>query len=153
MDASVFDVYEEAPRAQLFRRIATWRAEDRPLWGKFDARAAVCHCQQPLRVALGELRLPRTWVGRLFGGLVKRSMLGSRPFARNLPTESRFLVPSSASFEAERDLLTLLLRRFGEAGPRAAPRGPHPFFGALSPKQWALLMGKHLDHHLRQFGR
>jgi hypothetical protein len=80
-------------------------------------------------------------------------MLGSRPFARNLPTESRFLVPSSASFEAERDLLALLLCRFGEAGPRAAPRGPHPFFGALSPKQWALLMGKHLDHHLRQFGR
>jgi len=28
----------------------------------------------------------------------------------------------------------------------------HPFFGALNFEEWALLHGKHLRHHLRQFG-
>jgi len=29
---------------------------------------------------------------------------------------------------------------------------PHPMFGKLNKKQWADLLTKHLDHHLRQFG-
>lgn len=28
----------------------------------------------------------------------------------------------------------------------------HPFFGAMSAKQWAVMAHKHIDHHLRQFG-
>jgi hypothetical protein len=29
---------------------------------------------------------------------------------------------------------------------------PHPMFGTLTKKQWADLLKKHFDHHLRQFG-
>ena len=29
---------------------------------------------------------------------------------------------------------------------------PHPMFGKLSKKQWADLLKKHFQHHLRQFG-
>jgi hypothetical protein len=29
---------------------------------------------------------------------------------------------------------------------------PHPMFGKLTKKQWADLLKKHFDHHLRQFG-
>ena len=28
----------------------------------------------------------------------------------------------------------------------------HPFFGAMTSEEWSVLMYKHLDHHLRQFG-
>lgn len=28
---------------------------------------------------------------------------------------------------------------------------PHPFFGNLNRKEWASLIYKHLDHHLKQF--
>jgi hypothetical protein len=28
----------------------------------------------------------------------------------------------------------------------------HSFFGRLTAQAWAILMYKHLDHHLRQFG-
>ena len=36
--------------------------------------------------------------------------------------------------------------------PEKAPYAAHPFFGSLNPHQWAILMYKHLGHHLRQFG-
>jgi hypothetical protein len=32
------------------------------------------------------------------------------------------------------------------------PAQAHSFFGRLTPEEWATLMYKHLDHHLRQFG-
>jgi hypothetical protein len=45
-----------------------------------------------------------------------------------------------------------LIDRFAAAGPAGCTAHPHAFFGSLAPDQWAILMYKHLDHHLRQFG-
>jgi hypothetical protein len=30
--------------------------------------------------------------------------------------------------------------------------GEHPIFGTMSPQDWGVLLYKHTDHHLRQFG-
>jgi hypothetical protein len=45
-----------------------------------------------------------------------------------------------------------LIDRFAAAGPQGCTTHPHAFFGSLTPDEWAILMYKHLDHHLRQFG-
>ena len=42
--------------------------------------------------------------------------------------------------------------RFVNGGPRVCTTHPHPFFGRLTPAEWAIQQYKHLDHHLRQFG-
>ena len=60
--------------------------------------------------------------------------------------------------EDERDLgieqkrLCGLIDRFVAAGPEGCTTHPHSFFGRLTPQEWAILMYKHVDHHLRQFG-
>jgi len=45
-----------------------------------------------------------------------------------------------------------LIDRFAAGGPAGCTQHPHSFFGPLTPDEWAILMYKHLDHHLRQFG-
>jgi transposase InsO family protein len=45
-----------------------------------------------------------------------------------------------------------VIDRFVAAGPKSCTTHPHSFFGPLTPEEWAILMYKHLDHHLRQFG-
>ena len=55
-------------------------------------------------------------------------------------------------FETERNRLSGLIDRFAAAGPAGCTSHPHAFFGPLTPDEWAVLMYKHLDHHLRQFG-
>jgi LPS sulfotransferase NodH len=45
-----------------------------------------------------------------------------------------------------------LVNRFVAAGANGCTNHPHSFFGQLTPDEWAILMYKHLDHHLRQFG-
>jgi hypothetical protein len=43
-----------------------------------------------------------------------------------------------------------LLRRYSELP--AEGKGPtHPFFGALTWREWGVLQWRHADHHLRQF--
>jgi LPS sulfotransferase NodH len=45
-----------------------------------------------------------------------------------------------------------MIDRFVAAGPKGCTTHPHSFFGRLTAEEWAILMYKHLDHHLRQFG-
>jgi hypothetical protein len=61
-------------------------------------------------------------------------------------------VPNEPDFAAEQARLIGLLNNFAAAGPQCCTSHPHAFFGRLAPHEWAILMYKHVDHHLRQFG-
>ncbi len=41
---------------------------------------------------------------------------------------------------------------FCDSGPERASAHTHSFLGRLRGEQWGVMMYKHLDHHLRQFG-
>jgi len=120
--------------------------------GRMSPAQALRHCQMPLRVALGELRLRRNLMGLIFGGWAKRQLLAPGESGRNLPTAAEFRVVDECEFETERERLLLLVDRLGAGGPDALTKEPHPFFGRLSVEEWDALQWKHLGHHLRQFG-
>jgi hypothetical protein len=93
------------------------------------------------------------FLGRIFGPMVKSKVLGDeKPMGRNAPTAKSLVVADERDFETERKRLCMLIDRFAEAGPTGCTTHPHTFFGHLTPEEWATLMYKHLDHHLRQFG-
>jgi hypothetical protein len=110
------------------------------------------HVQLPLEVATGELKLKRTLIGRLFGRIAKKSLLADAPFKQGLPTDPKFVVTDARHLESERIRLDALLSRVGQRGPAGLTTEPHPFFGPLTTAEWDMLLWKHLDHHLRQFG-
>ena len=62
------------------------------------------------------------------------------------------IVGDQRDLDTERARLCRLIDRFAQAGPDGCTTQPHSFFGAMTPDEWALLMYKHIDHHLRQFG-
>lgn len=114
---------------------------------------ALAHCAGGLEMALGDCTPPRMFIGRVLGPVVKKLALGNdEPMRKNSPTVPAITVADQREVEAERVRLLGLLDRFSEGGPAGCTSHPHPFFGRLTPDEWAVLMYKHLDHHLRQFG-
>jgi hypothetical protein len=84
---------------------------------------------------------------------VKHRALGNDdPIRRNSPTLEEFIVHDQPDIVAERARLSTLIDRFAAGGATACSTHPHSFFGPLTPDEWAILMYKHVDHHLRQFG-
>jgi hypothetical protein len=73
---------------------------------------------------------------------------------RNSPSSPELFSadPTECDFERERGYLIAAIDRFANEGAACCSQHPHPFFGPLKPQQWAILMYKHIDHHLRQFG-
>jgi hypothetical protein len=103
--------------------------------------------------AMGEVLPPSIFLGRIIGWFVKSRALGDDdPMIRNSPTVPGFVITDNPDFAAERQRLYRLIDRATAGGPAICTDHPHSFFGKLTQEQWGILIYKHLDHHLRQFG-
>src|SRR5579863_9588009 len=147
------NLFEPATVEEVKERIAKLRADNERLWGKMNPAQALAHCSRGLEWAVGDTVPPRMLLGRIMGRIVKPMVVGNdEPMRRNSPTAKDLVVQDERDLRTERERLCGLIDRFAAAGPEGCTTHPHSFFGHLAPDEWATLMYKHLDHHLRQFG-
>jgi hypothetical protein len=139
--------------AEIRNRIHALPPTATPEWGKMNVTQMMAHCSVGLEGAIGDREIKRVFIGRILGRWVKPFMFrDDEPMKRNAPTAPEFIIKSDNGFDAEQQRLANLVDRFGNGGAAKCTRAPHAFFGPLTPDEWAVLMYKHVDHHLRQFG-
>jgi Protein of unknown function (DUF1569) len=146
------NLFEAARVEEVKERMAQLRPDSERLWGKMNVAQALAHCSRAIEWAVGDRIPPRMLLGRIIGRMVKPMVLGNdEPMRRNSPTVKDLVVQDERDLGTERERLCGLIDRFAAAGPEGCAMHPHSFFGRLTPEEWATLMYKHLDHHLRQF--
>jgi hypothetical protein len=123
-------------------------------WGKMTAPQMLAHCSVSMQWALGEVvpekgSLPVRLMGRLVKPMVFRN---EDPLRKNSPTTKSLLVTDERNLGEEKERLCGLIDKFAAGGAAGCTRNAHSFSGKMTPKEWAILMYKHIDHHLRQFG-
>jgi hypothetical protein len=121
-------------------------------WGKMDVAQMLAHCSAAMDMASGRLVLPRLFIGRILGPFVRPIYTNEKPFSQNNPTDKKLVVADQRNFAQEKEALKDRVRQFQQGGEASCTVHPHPFFGPLTPADWARGTYKHLDHHLRQFG-
>jgi hypothetical protein len=146
---SIFDINEND---KIIERINSLRPDTQPLWGKMTVAQMMPHCGVAIRIAFGEPLLKRGLIGILFGRLIKKSIMKDGPQKKNSPTVKPFIIKEHKGFEQEKVILVNQVRRFASEGTSIIRRDGHPIFGDMTVEEWDILMWKHLDHHLRQFG-
>lgn len=147
------NLFDAAAVEEVKERLVLLRPDSERQWGKMNAAQAVAHLAAGMELAVGDKLPPRMFLGRIIGGIVKPMALGTEePMRRNTPTVKGLVVADDRDLDAERERLRGLIDRFAAGGPGGCTTHPHSFFGRLTPREWAILMYKHLDHHLRQFG-
>jgi hypothetical protein len=147
------NLFEAATAKEIKERIAKLEPKSERQWGKMTAPQAMAHCSVAMEWAVGDSVAPRMFVGRILGPMAKSQVLkDEKPMRRNTPTAKSLVVADERDLGKERERLCALVDRFAVSGPPGCTRHPHTFFGRLTPEEWATLMYKHLDHHLRQFG-
>lgn len=145
--------FEASDRNPLLARLEKLQGSAVRQWGKMDVAQMCAHCAAATEVAAGEVVKRQAFVGKLLGPLVKKSVVGSdKPLSKNSPTDPTFVVSDPRDFEKEKARLVAVTKRFCAAGPAAANGRVHSFFGRMTGDEWGVMMYKHLDHHLRQFG-
>lgn len=135
---------------ELQDRVQQLRTDQKPVWGRMSTVQMVAHLADSLRMASGELEVAPKKIPFRYSPL-KEFVLYVLPIPKDLPTSPELIARKPGDFTAEvaelRDQLNGLVQRGAEA---LAPE--HPAFGRLSARQWGVLIYRHMDHHLRQFG-
>jgi len=144
-------LYEPTTVEEVKQRLAALNPSCERLWGKMTAAQMLAHCSAAMETAVGDKIIPRLFIGRLIGPLLKPAVTNDKPLSKNGPTAPDLIVSDDRDLAKERDRLTSLLDRFCQGGPEGCTKEPHCFFGKLTAEEWGKGMYKHLDHHLQQF--
>ena len=141
---------------EVKQRIMSLTPESERQWGSMTLAQTLAHCTSGVQMAMGIINPRRaSFPANIIGPLIKPLVLGDdKPLRRNSPSSPELFSGDSkqCDFERERTQLIAALDSFATQGASCCSQHPHPFFGPLKPQQWAILVYKHVDHHLRQFG-
>ena len=145
-------IFDTSTYQEVTTRLNTLKAENKAEWGIMNAPQMLAHCVEGLKIANGEVKRKRIFIGYILGPIFKPAFIGEKPIQKNSPTDPTFIIKDERNFELEREKLSANLKRFHDGGEKAASTHPHFFFGKFTQKEWGILVYKHIDHHLRQFG-
>jgi hypothetical protein len=143
-------VFNTTDRSEIIQRISQINENSEALWGKMTAAQMLVHCQAPIKVGIGELKLSSNLIFMILGPIIKKKLMKEEPFEKHLPTHKNFIVKYDPVLEAERQKLIDLVNQLNEKKDQLVSK--HPIFGKMDAAHWDALNWKHLDHHLRQFG-
>jgi len=143
-------LWEHDARLEILRRIESVSPESKPLWGGMTCGRMFRHLAQSFAMANGELPTKSKNIPLRYFPL-KQFAIYVMPFPKGLPTAPEMLEGDGESCEAARGDLRNGIETFAKrADVTSWP--DHPAFGKLSTRAWGVLMYRHSDHHLRQFG-
>ena len=137
-------------RSELVERVNRLEPGTPAKWGKFTAPRMVCHLSDSLRMAIGDLDVASKNLPVRFFPL-KQLLIYMVPMAKGLPTAPELIARTTDAWAGELEEFATLLATFARH-PQSAPWPDHPAFGRMSRNDWGVLVYRHSDHHLRQFG-
>ena len=143
-------VFQPETRRELHERLAGLDPRTPARWGRMNAPRMVCHLLDSARMAVGELAVAPKWVPIRYPPL-KQLAIYWIPMAKGLPTAPELIDRVPASWDADVSALRAALDRVGQR-PAGEAWPDHPAFGPMTGHAWGVLVYRHSDHHLRQFG-
>lgn len=147
-------LYMTRPVAETFKdRLRSLTPESERQFGTMSLGEMLAHLEQSLKVSLGEVpaKDESTWFSRNIGGPLAFHVL---PWPKGkLKTFDVMLVAPQGEFDEWVRRTCEGIDRFIETSENEPERTAiSPLLGPLNMRQWALVHGRHIPHHLEQFG-
>ena len=143
-------IWQDEDRRAINERVGKLAWDRRAEWGKFTAPKMICHLAESLKMAMGDLKVAPRRVPIRYPPL-KQFIVYLAPFPKGVPTAPELLARTPSEWTNDVADVQALLARAGSS--RTTDTWPeHPAFGKLSRRAWGVLIYRHMDHHLKQFG-
>jgi hypothetical protein len=148
------NILDKKTRVLLDERIDKLQPDTPALWGTMNVSAMLAHMNDAIKIALG-MKPAKDKSNWYFKHIVFNAALYLLPsWPKGNPTAAEMDQKRGGTpprdFYTEKEFAKKMLDIFSERD--YSKLHPHPMFGPLSKEQWADLLTKHWDHHLKQFG-
>ena len=131
-------------------RIDQLSTESPAQWGTMDAAQMLAHCAEIQEVSNGKELTGTPFIVKLFKGMIRKTVVGDKPFPKNSKTHPQYIQTEECDFETEKARLLVALEAFVETENSSGR--PHPMFGTITNDEKGWSAYKHINHHLTQFG-
>lgn len=145
------NILNETNYAEIKNRIQALSGASARRWGKMDLQQMIVHCTMQLKMAVGEVSTQTQGPSSMRSGLGKGILLSTIPWPKGAQTPGEMNADLAKFSLTDIDTEKIDLLGYLEKAKAQEQLKPHPFFGKLSRNEWARLIYKHLDHHLKQF--
>jgi hypothetical protein len=144
-------IFDPAATAALHARINTLVHDRKGAWGRMSVRQMIAHLSAALENSLSDdpFAAPAGPLSRFPMNWMAIHVLPWPKGKAQAPPE--FLRRPVGEWEGDVEALRALLNAAASRGPEGRWHDS-PSFGHISGKSWGVLLWKHIDHHLRQFG-
>ncbi len=142
-------IWKASVRDELRSRLAQLSPSTPGRWGRMTAPQMVAHLADNSRMAIGDLPVAPKKSPLRFAPF-KQLCIYCLPIPKGVPTAPELIRRVPGDWSQEVQAAGALLERL--ASPPDGARPDHPVFGRMSEQAWGVLVYRHYDHHLRQFG-
>lgn len=146
-------IFDKNIREELIDRINKISENNKAEWGKMSLVQMLKHNTYWNKWILGkeDHTYKQAFLGKIFGKIALKKMIkDEKPLDKNIPTSDQFKAKeSTGNIESEKSDWILLVKQYESYNN---PSFIHDFFGKMTKEQIGILVYKHTDHHLRQFG-
>jgi hypothetical protein len=150
---TIRNLFDPKETQETIDRINKLTPETQALWGKMDVAQMMAHCNVAYEIPYTDKHpKPNAFARFMVKLFAKNTVIGDKPYKKNIPTSPIFKMTEPKNFEKEKKRLIDYLNKTQELGTAHFNGLNNPAFGTLTDSQWNTLFSKHLDHHLNQFG-
>jgi hypothetical protein len=144
-------IFRERDRQSIDERLAALDPTARPRFGVMTPADMICHLKDAIEVATGAAPCKRK-KRALNHPLLRWLAIYYMPWPKGkVKTAPEMLITKPANWAADLQRLRDLLSATAARGASAS-WAPHPAFGDISGSDYGVLLFRHFDHHLGQFG-
>lgn len=147
------NIFTKEVAEDVIERINKLTSSSQPLWGKMNVAQMLAHCCVPYEMVYTDKHpKPGFLMAFILKSFIKKAVVSTKPYSKNLKTAPAFLVSDEKDFETEKKRLVDYIRETQVLGAYIFDGKVSLSFGPLSDNEWNNMFYKHLDHHLKQFG-
>lgn len=147
------NIYSQTGSQTFINRINQLSPNTAAQWGKMNVAQMMAHCNVSFEMAHNNnFKKSSPFLRFILKNLVKGGLVNDKPLKKNSSTAPEMVIKTEKDFAQEKQQLISYINKTVELGETHFNGKDHPGFGVMSSTEWNVFLGKHLDHHLTQFG-
>lgn len=149
----MMDVFSEKDVENCIDRINQLDKNTKPKWGKMNVSQMLAHCNVAYDMIYSDkYPKPNAFKKILLRLFLKPIIVNNKPYKPGSPTSKAFKIEEEMNFEFEKSKLIEHVKKTQNLGKDFFDGKESHSFGKLNTQEWNRMLGKHLEHHLNQFG-
>ncbi len=146
------NLYDSETFTAVIHRLDSLTGDSTAKWGTMTVAQMCSHCAEVQEVSNGKPLEGTPWLVKLMAPMIRKVVLGPKPFARDGRTHPQYIISGPEEFDPQYARLRAALQQMADDGRAKATDSAHPLFGRMTADEKGWAMYKHIDHHLAQFG-